>query len=117
MQRLPLDISTVAGGNELLDRVGPLWSELRSHHAEMFAKWREDLLAATFEQRKAGLIKKGTKGLLVLLAVSGRRDVGYCVCTINENGQSEIDSIYVTEGHRHRGIGKASMEEAMAWLR
>ena len=105
------------GGEELLERMRPLWCELQRHHADRFPKWREDLLAATFDQRKAGLIKKGVGGLLVLLAMRGREDVAYGICTVNEHGQGEIDSIYVSEEYRQQGIGTALMKEAMAWLR
>jgi len=111
------DFALAFGGPELLDRVEPLWVELRRHHAEMFERWQEELLGASFAQRRAGLINKGSKGLLVLLAVSEGRDVGYCVCTIGEERLGEVDSIYIAEGYRRRGIGKHLMKEAMGWLK
>ena len=45
------DQETVHGGVELLPRVEPLWYELRRHHAQEFGQWRNELLAAHFEQR------------------------------------------------------------------
>jgi ribosomal-protein-alanine N-acetyltransferase len=43
--------------------------------------------------------------------------VGYCISTLADNGQGEVDSIYVTAVVRGRGIGKQLMQDAMAWLR
>src|SRR4051812_26209816 len=95
------DFPITAGGPELLDRVAPLWHALRSHHAQMAPAWRDGLLTATFDDRKAGLLAKvagGGGGLLVLLATAGRPDhgvadvpaIGYCVCTVTPCGRGEI---------------------------
>jgi ribosomal protein S18 acetylase RimI-like enzyme len=78
--------------------------------------WRAEFLAATFEGRRDGLLRKAVNGLIVLLATAAGRDVGYCVCTIDEDRQGEIDSIYVVKEHRGRGVGRALMREAMRWL-
>jgi ribosomal protein S18 acetylase RimI-like enzyme len=113
-------VSITAGGAELLDQIAPLWQELRAHHASLDPVWRDGLLAATFADRKAGLLAKSAGGeLLVLLARSaGLPDhvVGYCVCTVTHAGDGEVDSLFVTESHRRRGIGEALMSRAMEWL-
>lgn len=109
-----------AGGAELLEQIAPLWHELRSHHASLDPVWREGLLAASFESRKAGLLCKSAGGeLLVLLARatdSAAQSIAYCVCTVTAAGDGEVDSLFVTESHRRRGIGDALMSRAMAWL-
>jgi ribosomal protein S18 acetylase RimI-like enzyme len=113
-------VSITAGGAELLDRIARLWHELRSHHASLDPVWRDGLLAATFDDRKAGLLAKSEGGeLLVLLARSVERSehvVGYCVCTVTRTGDGEVDSLFVTESQRRRGIGDVLMSRAMAWL-
>src|SRR6185295_18452321 len=72
------DITWLTGGGELLDRIEPLWRELRAHHAHVSSTWRENLLTFTFDHRKADLLKKSPKGLLVLLAIDNDKPVGYC---------------------------------------
>jgi ribosomal protein S18 acetylase RimI-like enzyme len=115
-------VTIAAGGAELLDEIGPLWHELRSHHAGLDPVWREGLLAAHFNDRKAGLLAKSAGGgeLLVLLARSADptdpKVVAYCVCTVTAAGDGEVDSLFVTESHRRRGVGDALMSRAMAWL-
>jgi ribosomal protein S18 acetylase RimI-like enzyme len=111
-------LSITAGGAELLNEIAPLWHELRSHHAGLDPMWREGLLAANFDDRKAGLLSKSAGGgeILVLLARTDDQAVAYCVCTVTPAGDGEVDSLFVTESHRRRGIGDALMSRAMAWL-
>jgi ribosomal protein S18 acetylase RimI-like enzyme len=117
---LAAGVSLIIGGAELLDRIAPLWHELRGHHASLDPTWRDGLLAANFDDRKAGLIAKSAGGaLLVLLAVAGHDTnhiVAYCVSTITNSGDGEVDSLFVTESHRRRGIGEALMSRSMSWL-
>jgi ribosomal protein S18 acetylase RimI-like enzyme len=109
-------IAVLSGGAQLLDRVAPLWMELRRHHAEVAPRWAGSLLAGSFEERRADLAKKGARGLLVLMAVSGSEDIGYCVSTIAADGKGEVDSLYVAPSHRRRGVGNALMGRTMEWF-
>lgn len=104
------------GEAELFDRVHPLWLELRQHHAEIAPMWHADFLTSSFENRKLGLLQKAVNGLAVMLATLDGRDVGYCICTINADRQGEVDSLFVTEKFRRRGVGRALMSETMRWL-
>ena len=117
MAALPDDISLLRGGAELLDRIEPLWQQLRLHHAALSSLWRDGLLSANFPQRKSGLIEKSSRGLRATLAICDHADVAYCISTIAGDGQGEIDSLFVLEQHRHRGIARALMTDAMQWLR
>jgi ribosomal protein S18 acetylase RimI-like enzyme len=113
----PAGVSIIAGSAELLDRIGPLWHELRSHHAALDPTWRDGLLSAGFDERKSDLIYKSEGGrMVVLLALAGDQTVAYCVCTVTRDRDGEVDSLFVTASHRRRGIGDALMSRAMAWL-
>lgn len=119
MDAKPLDdnFSLLNGGAELLDRVGPLWSQLRRHHADLSPQWSASLLATSFEQRRAGLLDKSAGGLLVCVATTlGGQDIGYCVSTITADGTGEVDSLYVVPPQRGRGVGHALMSAAMEWF-
>jgi diamine N-acetyltransferase len=104
------------GGAELLDRVEPLWSELRRHHAELSPRWSASLLAASFAERRAHLAAKASHGLSVSLAISGARDIGYCVGTIMSDTTGEVDSLFVIASHRGHGVGHALMSAVMDWF-
>jgi ribosomal protein S18 acetylase RimI-like enzyme len=108
--------SILTGGPELLDRIAPLWQELRSHHASISPTWRHSLLASDFQARKADLLQKSATGLLVLLATTGDEVVAYCVSSITHDNTGEIDSLYVRQTHRRRGIAHRLMTDSMAWL-
>jgi ribosomal protein S18 acetylase RimI-like enzyme len=110
-------ISLIRGGEELLDRVEPLWKQLREHHANVAPIWRGHLLPPDFRPRREYLLSHCAGGLLVLLASSNLQDVGYCVCSISADRDGEIDSLFVAPQYRRRGIATRLMTEGMRWLR
>jgi len=111
------DFSLLSGGAELLDRVEPLWSHLRRHHAELAPQWGASLLAGSFDGRRKALINKAARGILVTIAIApDQQDIGYCVSTIASDATGEVDSLYVVPSHRSRGIGHALMSAAMDWF-
>jgi len=111
-----LAYTVLAGDAALLSRIHPLWSELRLHHADIGGPWKQEFLDSDFDKRKAGLIAKGMRGLLVLLAMADDVAVGYCVSTIDAAGRGEIDSLFITETHRRRGLGRRFVQQSMEWL-
>jgi GNAT superfamily N-acetyltransferase len=119
MDAAPLqdDFSLLTGGAELFDRVGPLWSQLRRHHADLSPRWSASLLATSFEQRRADLVGKGARGLLVSVATTrGGQDIGYCVSTITAERTGEVDSLYVVPSQHGCGVGHALMSAALDWF-
>src|SRR5688500_539130 len=108
------DVSLLNGGVELFDRVEPLWSQLRRHHADLAPQWRAGLLATSFDERRAELLGKGP--VLVSMATWHGQDIGYCVSTIASDATGEVDSLYVIPSHRGKGVGHALMSVAMEWF-
>lgn len=108
------DFNITIGSKELLDRVGPLWEELNAFHIGIEKAFSGDLSQRTFDIRKAELIKSAAK--MHIQITSKENDVGYCVCTINNDGIGEIDSLYVKKEHRSKGIGRKMAESALQWL-
>src|SRR5262245_62044162 len=94
------DLSLLNGGVELLDRVEPLWTQLRRHHADLAPQFSASLLASSFEKRRADLRSKSARGLLVSMATCRGQDIGYCVSTIASDATGEVDSLYVVPSHR-----------------
>ena len=46
--------------------------------------------------------------IVTLAGTSEQKDVGYCVSTVGLDGVAEIDSIFVLEGFRGKGLGASS---------
>lgn len=60
-------------------------------------------------------IERKPMGQKTFVAKEGGRIVGYCFCRRRE-GESYIQAIYVDLGQQGKGIGRALMGQALAWL-
>ncbi len=109
-------ISLVTGGAELLDRIEPLWVHQRQHQADLSDLWRSGLLAITFEERRAHMLRKASQAMLVILATSEGNDVGYCVSSIDHE-VGEVDSFFVDVAHRGHHVGHAMMLRTLDWFK
>ncbi len=104
-----------------LDLIGPLWEKLRAHHAARARSpdQAEHFAHMTFDTRKKGLLEKARKGALHLyLALDSQRNqiIGYCVSTVSEDKQGEIESIFVEAGYRRQGVGGSLMQQTLKWM-
>ena len=112
-------IRYVYGNGRILKRVAPLWRKLRAYHAVRASAFAAEIAAARFSSRAQALLKKaGEEGLRIDIACDSTHetDVGYCISSVNFNGQGEIDSLFVDRRYRGRNIGQALMHRALAWL-
>ena len=110
------DIRYIEGNEEILDRIEPLWKALNAIHLEKSVHFKEHYTSFTFAARKKALLSAAEKGrLLALLACVEDQPVGYCVASAVD-GEGEVDSLYVCEEYRRKGVAKNLMERALAWL-
>jgi ribosomal protein S18 acetylase RimI-like enzyme len=110
------DIRYISGNEELLDSIKCLWEELNKVHLAKSPYFKESFARNTFDARKGALLASAQKGRLhVILAYDNSLLVGYCVSSILEEA-GEIDSIYVSDDYRNRGIASSLMEKSLAWL-
>jgi ribosomal protein S18 acetylase RimI-like enzyme len=113
-------IRYVSGNGRILQRVAPLWRKLRAYHAARASAFAAEIATTRFGSREQGLLTKaGEEGLRIDIAHDSTRetDVGYCISSVDSNGQGEIDSLFVDRRYRGRNIGQALMHRALAWLR
>jgi ribosomal protein S18 acetylase RimI-like enzyme len=102
-----------------LDLIVPLWQKLNEHHRLRSPYFPGHYSRMTWEIRKKELIDKSRNGSMRIdLARDGNTEalIGYCVSTISEKRQGEIDSIYIEEGYRRCGIGDNLMKKALKWM-
>jgi diamine N-acetyltransferase len=114
-----LSVVYVSGNQGMLDDVKELWEELNSMLLQCSVNFKPHFGTMTFEKRKLALLKKTEHGEIhVDVAVNqlGNQKVGYCISTINEQKEGEIESIFVEKGYRGLRIGDALMRKAVAWM-
>jgi ribosomal protein S18 acetylase RimI-like enzyme len=102
-----------------LDMIKPLWEDLKDHHADISPHFKEEYHEKCFEDRKEEILEKSSQGNLLIEILSDcERDccVGYCISSINEKGQGEIDSIYIKKDYRNLGLGKEMLKRALDWM-
>ncbi len=102
-----------------LDLIGALWEKLNEHHRVRAPHHAANFTRMTFDQRKKGLLEKSRKGALRIdLArdVKTGKLVGYCVSTVSEDKQGEIESIFIEKDYRRCGIGDNFMKQALNWM-
>ncbi|MGE5372808.1 MAG: GNAT family N-acetyltransferase [Solirubrobacterales bacterium] len=115
----PESVQWVEGGSELLDRIEPLWEQLRLHHWTVSRSFKPYYEQFSFAQRKAMLLAKARpEDIRVFLAVDSAsgRAVGQCVGTIHGT-DGELDTLFVESECRGLGIGEALAGRCLAWLK
>lgn len=63
------------------------------------------------------LAKAQSGQMLVELAIYQDASIAYCIATIDGKQRGEIDSLYVNEDWRGRGIGRCLLMKSLAWLK
>jgi GNAT superfamily N-acetyltransferase len=116
-----MDTVLIIGGADLLPRIEPLWCELRDHHSSRSSHFSDLVKDMEFESRKYGLLEKSVGGHIMVQIVSlagseEQKDVAYCVSTVTLGGIAEIDSVFVAEGYRGKGLGSKLIEGALDWI-
>ena len=120
---LPEEIVFEVHGPDGLGRIEPLWEGLAAHHVAqaraVAPAFLDEMGGKTFAARRAELLEKNRdRALRVELAVDGATGVpvGYCVSSAAPNSAGEVESVYVDEAYRGRGIGSALLEHASTWM-
>lgn len=104
-------------GPERLNDIRPLWEGLNRLHASVSPHFKDDFDGYPFSYRKAYLAGKAGQGRLrIFLAETDGEPIGYCVASLDNQMQGEIESIFVIERCRGQGLGDALMRAALGWL-
>ncbi|HIH02770.1 MAG TPA: GNAT family N-acetyltransferase [Methanoregulaceae archaeon] len=119
----PDGIAFTIHGRDELDLIEPLWEGLAAHHRERAQAnapaFLDEMEAKTFAARRDELLEKNRdRALRVELAFdpAAGGPVGYCVASGASGGAGEVESIFVDDAYRSRGIGGALLEHAAAWM-
>jgi GNAT superfamily N-acetyltransferase len=117
--RMNGDLKLLSGGAEMIGQIEGMWRKLTlhaAHHSEHFSQYFEQ---RTFEQRRKELQEKVVNGRLHIdIARDARsgQDLGYCVSSMDAKGAGEIESLFVDDISRGRGVGNALIQGAIEWM-
>lgn len=102
-----------------LDLIQPLWEKLNQYHREQKSDFKEHYVNFTFPERAKTLLNKSLRGAMHISRGKDKESgvmVAYCVTTISQDNEGEIDSIYVEEGYRGQGIGAELIKRSLKWM-
>jgi ribosomal protein S18 acetylase RimI-like enzyme len=102
-----------------IELIRPLWLKLNEHHHTMAGMFRSHYEQMTFDDRKKyfeHIAGKGSLQLDLAWDPEAGRFVGYCVSSLSEDKNGEIESIFLEEAYRGHDIGSALMVRALAWM-
>jgi len=114
-----MNITYLEGKEELLLYVKPIWENSRDYHSSVSTYFSSEFASKNFELREKEIINKSADGQLkVICAKDLDIDdyVGYCVAVIDKENIGEIESIYVNEAYRKKGIASRLMSIALTWM-
>ena len=101
-----------------LEIIRPLWEKLRAHHMAHSVNFREFYDAFTFEVRMKKFFELPESNLFVEVAEGPAGDIaGYCISSVTADGAGELESIYVEEEFRKRGVGAGLVRNSIEWLK
>ncbi|HAG08945.1 MAG TPA: GNAT family N-acetyltransferase [Desulfotomaculum sp.] len=96
-----------------IDGIKPLWENLNAHHLSRSTYFKDHFSTLTFEKRMDDLSKRGR--FIGFIVEDNDQNLGYCIATV-DGPIGEIDSIFVDEPHRGKGVGEKLMSLALEWL-
>ena len=96
--------------------IQPHWEALNRLHLEDTVYFKKHYASFSFEKRAHVWLQLKEEELQILVAESEDSIVGYCVSRLSKGGKGEIDSLFVAEEHRKKGIGEALLKMSIAWL-
>lgn len=96
-----------------------LWKKLIEHHAALSPYFSERIAKRTTAQRQSHFLEKSANGKARIDLAKDTETgglVGYCVSSVSQKGEGEIDSIFIEESYRGLGIGDVLMKKALDWM-
>ena len=113
------DLIYVSGGIEMIDAVEPMWRKLTLHASKLSEHFARYFAEKSFQERKEELVRKAERGKLLIevaLDPGAQEDLGYCISSVDPEGSGEIESLYVSDTARGRGVGGKLVRRSVQWM-
>ncbi len=98
-----------------IDELQYLWEGLRDHHNILSRRAG----SITFQDRAEQFREKSIKGkLYILVALDEEEDkkIGYCISSITNTNEGEIDSLFILDEYRSHRIGDSFLTRTIEWF-
>lgn len=102
-----------------IGKIKDLWEELNQHHYEVSTNFKEEYSNFKFHERMSLIKAKAEKSMLKIDVVNdenANKLVGYCISSIDENNNGEVESLYLKKEYRGHKIGENLMKRSLAWM-
>ena len=96
-----------------ISSIKTLWEGLNAYHLSRSTHFKDHFSEFTFEKRMEALKKRGC--FITYVAEENGENIGYSIATV-DGLVGEIDSLFVSEPHRGKGVGEELMSLALKWL-
>lgn len=106
-----MKIKAISG--EDINCIKTLWVGLTAHHLSRSTYFKDHFSKLIFEKRMEDLKKRDR--FIGYVAEKDGQELGYCIATV-DGTIGEIDSIFVDERLRGKGMGEKLMSLALQWL-
>jgi len=113
------DIIFIEADARDLNLIQPLWEKLNQYHLQQKSNFKEHYENFTFPERSKTLLKKSLGGEMHIGMLKDKESeimLAYCITTISEDREGEIDSIYVEKDYRGRGFGDILIKRSLEWM-
>ena len=107
-------------GPEGIELIEDNWNLLRKHIINKNPEFADKIKKIKFVDRKMELIKKNyDRKMKVHIATETKSGVnlGYCLSSAVSGDYGEVESIFVREEARKRGVGTALMKKGLEWIK
>jgi ribosomal protein S18 acetylase RimI-like enzyme len=98
-----------------IDELQYLWEGLRDYHNTLSKRTGP----VTFQDRAKQFREKSIDGKLYILVAHDEeedRKIGYCISSIINTNEGEIDSLFILDEYRSHGIGDSFVIRTMEWF-
>jgi diamine N-acetyltransferase len=98
--------------------IKPLWEKLNDIHHRDSLYFKDHYASFTFEKRTEKFGEISDNDILIEIATAKNGHIiGYCVSTISADRDGEIDSIFIEDECRGKGIGEKLIRDAIDFLK
>ena len=112
-----MNITYTNGDINIIHEIQHLWEELNIHHGMVSPFFKQVFETNSFNHRVSNLLRKYRKGLIHIdIAKDKDIPVGYVISRINADNDGEIESLFIKDRYRGKGIGESLLQKAIDWL-
>jgi len=110
------EISATTVSKNHLPILKELWEKLNIIHLNDSHYFKDHYETFTFEKRCEKFNVIDDNNIRIETIEDEKTLIGYCIATI-QNGNGEIDSLFIEESFRTYGYGSQLLENAVTWLK